>query len=270
MASSSVGLPQQSTYQQYKKNTELLVRWVVTTASACITPGALKPPKNNPKHKKKTAQAARTAKAFPAEISISRLVSLSTAIAEAKESVPDAIFALFDSVITARTAVHEIWKAIAAVHPDADIERSNEGHRAFIDALQSAYDTLGGALWRQKHQQDFNSKRKAKDEERSKALAKMKAEAGPEGVDPAFQFVNNFAGLEVESLTNEEEAELEQLVTQDTKPLDDATQPAEAKSKRKSKPRRATEPLENYKVKSETDIYFAICFFVRDVLNLRR
>ena len=202
MASGVVGLPQQSTYQQYKKNTELLVRWIVTTASTCISPETLKPPNNNPKHKKKAAQAARIAKAFPAEISISRLVSLSNAIAEAKENVPDAIHALFESVITARTAVHEIWKAIAAVHPDAEIEKSNEGHRAFIDALQSAYDALGGALWRTKHQQDFKNKRKAKDEERSKALAKMKAEAGPEGVDPAFQFVNNFAGLEVESLVS--------------------------------------------------------------------
>ncbi|KAL8685341.1 MAG: hypothetical protein Q9224_005856, partial [Gallowayella concinna] len=147
------------------------------------------------------------------------------------------------------------------------------GHRAFIDALQSAFDTLGGALWREKHQEERVRKRKAKDEERSKALAKMKAEAGPEGVDPAFDFVNQFEGLQVEQLAAEEEQQLEELATQDVKPMDgsETLQPAAGKSKQKAKPRRApVEPLHKYKVKSETEAYFVICFFVKDVINLRR
>lgn len=191
---------------------------------------------------------------------------------EAKLDVPEAIFALFDSVIAARTAVHELWKAIAAGHPDAEVERSNESHHAFIEALQCAYETLGGALWQQKHEKEIETERKAKNEVKSRALAKMKAEAGPEGVDPAFHFVNQFHALEVESLTTEEEAELELLVTRDTKAEDavDTTRAPTGRSKGKTKPRRIqTEPLEKYKVKSDTEIYFAICFFVRDVIGLR-
>lgn len=111
--------------------------------------------------------------------------------------VPDAIYALFDSVISARTAAHEIWKALSIDHPDTDVEKSNEGHWAFIVALQSAFDTLGGAFWRKGHEEDRNAKKKAREEERSRALARLKSEAGPEGVDPAFEFMNKFDGLDV-------------------------------------------------------------------------
>lgn len=270
---------QRSTYQQYKKNTSTLIRWIVTTASSCTAPVAPKPINNNPKHRKKAAKSARTenSKAFPSEVSTSKLVSLSTAIAEAQQPVPEAIYALFESVIGARTAVHDIWKALSINHPDPEIEKSNEGHLAFIVALQSAFDTLGGVIWRQGHEEDRNTKRKARDQERFKALARLKSEAGPEGVDPAFEFMNKFDGLDVQSLPVEDEAALERLATQGgslstelaaTEEPDAATP---SKGKRKGKSSRVpTEPLDNYKVKSETEAYFAVCSFVRDVIKLRR
>ena len=40
-------------------------------------------------------------------------------------------------------------------------------------ALQAAFDTLGGAVWRKGHEKDRNAKKKATEEERSKALAQM-------------------------------------------------------------------------------------------------
>ena len=206
---------QHSTYQQYKKNTSTLIRWIVTTASSCTAQTTPKPTNNNPKNKKKPAKPARNenTKAFPSEISTSKLVSLSTSIAEAEQPVPDAIFALFDSVIGARTAAHDIWKALSTSHPDPEIEKSNESHWAFIVALQSAFDTLGGAIWRRGHEEDRNAKRTARAEERSKALARLKSEAGPEGIDPAFEFKNKFDGLDVQSLSVEDEAAMEELAT---------------------------------------------------------
>lgn len=279
LASNGTGMPQHSTYQQYKKNTSILIRWIVTTASTCTAPVVPKPINNNPKHKKKAAKTARSenAKAFPSEISTAKLVSLSTAIAEEEQPVPDAIYALFDSVIGARTAAHEIWKAISIDHSDPDIEKSNQGHWAFIEALQSAFDTLGGAIWRQGHEEDRNARRKAREEERSKALAALKSEAGPEGVDPAFEFMNKFDGLDVQSLPVEDDAALEELATQAGSPTLEMTateQPAAAaaaKGKRKGKSNRVpTEPLDNYKVKSETEAYFAVCFFVGDIIHLRK
>lgn len=80
----------------------------MTTASACTASIAPKPTNNSPKQKKKSAQVARNANAnaFPADIGTAKLMTLSAAIAEADEAVPEAIFVLFDSVITARTAAH--------------------------------------------------------------------------------------------------------------------------------------------------------------------
>ncbi len=271
-------MPQRSTYQQYKKNTSTLIRWIVTTASTCTTPVVSKPINNNPKHKKKAAKNSRSenAKAFPSEISTAKLVSLSTAIAEAEQPIPDAIYALFDSVIDARTAAHDIWKAISIDHSDPDIEKSNQGHWAFIEALQLAFDTLGGTIWRQGHEEDRAARRKAREEERSKALAGLKSEAGPEGVDPAFDFMNKFDGLDVQGLPVEDDAALEELAIQAGSPTAEMTateQPAAAaaKGKRKGKSNRVpTNPLDNYKVKSETEAYFAVCFFVADIIHLRR
>ena len=280
VASNDTQTLQHSAYQQYKKNTSTLIRWIVTTASSCTAPLAPKPINNNPKHKKKAAKNARTenAKAFPSEISTSKLVSLSTAIAQAEQpvTVPDAIYALFDSVIGARTAAHDIWKAVSFNHPDPEIEKSNEGHWAFIVALQSAFDILGGAIWRKDQEEERDAKRKAREEERSKALAKLKAEASSEGADLAFEFMNKFDGLDVQSLPVEDEVALEQLATQSTSPANDVIAtgqpaPAATKGKRKSKSGRVSvEPLNNYEVKSETEAYFAVCFFVRDVISLRK
>ena len=276
-ASYGADMLQQSTYQQYKKNTSTLIRWIVTTASSCSDPIAPKPINNNPKHKKKAAKAARSenARAFPSEITTSKLMSLSAAIAEAERPVPDAVYALFDSVIGARTAAHEIYKTLSISHPDPNIEKSNESHWAFIVALRSAFDTLGGATWIECREDIRSARRKARAEERSKTLARSKSEAGPEGVDPAFDFMNKFDELDVESLPVEDEEALENLAMQDALPPTEVTATnqgaATAKSKRKSKSGRvSTEPLGNYKIKSETEAYFAVCFFIRDVMHLRR
>ena len=277
MASKATEPPQYSTYQQYKKNTSTLVRWIVTTASSCAAPIASKQVTQNSKHKKKAAKAARSAnaKAFPSKISTSKLVSLSAVIAEAEHPVPNAIYALFDSVIVARTAAHDIWNALSLKSPDPEVEKSNEGHRAFIVALQSAFDTLGGAVWRKSHEEERIAKKKAGAKERSQALARLKSEAGPEGMDPAMEFMNKFDGLDVQSLPIEDEVELEELVTRSVSPATEVSAtdqaPAAAKAKQKGKSSRVpTEALNNYKVKSETEAYFAVCFFVSDVIQLRK
>ena len=87
--------------------------------------------------------------------------------------------------------------------------------------------------------------------------------------------MKKFAGLDIQNLPVEEEAELEKLAIQgptlETDVKTTQQQPTGAQGKRKGKSRRvAAEPLDNYKVKSETKAYFAICFFVRDILNLRK
>ena len=244
MASKATEPPQHSVYQQYKKNTSTLVRWIVTTASSCTVSVASKQINQNSEHKKNAAKAARSAnaKAFPSKISTSKLVSLSAVIAQAEHPVPDSIYALFGAVIAARTAAHDIWSALSLSSSDPEIERSNEGHRAFIVALQSALDTLGGAIWRKGHEEDRIAKKRARSEERSQALARLDSEAGPEGMDSAMEFMNKFDDLDVQSLPIGDEVGLEELATRGVLPATEvrATDqvPATAKRKQSGKSRR--------------------------------
>ena len=275
MASKATEPPLHSTYQQYKKNTSTLLPWIV--ASSCAAPIASKQINQNSKHKKKAANAARSAnaKAFPSKISTSKLVSLSAVIAEAEHPVPDTIYALFDSVIVARAAAYDIWNALSLSSPDPEMEKNNEGHRAFILALQSAFETLGRAIWRKSHEEERIAKKKARAEERSQALARLKSEAGPEGMDPAMEYMNKFDGLDVQSLPIEDEVGLEELTTKGASPATEVSAihqaSATAKSKQRGKSSRVpTEALNNYKVKPETEAYCAVCFFVRDVIQLRK
>ena len=87
--------------------------------------------------------------------------------------------------------------------------------------------------------------------------------------------MNMFDGLDVQGLPVKDEVALEELATQGASPALEltATDPAAAtvKGKREGKSKRVpTEPLNSYKVKSETEAYFAVCFFVRDVIHLRK
>ena len=281
----TVTLPasQHSSYLQYKKNTSTLIRWIVTTASSCAPSFAPpKPKNNNPKHKKKAAQAARHAQAnaFSPEITTTGLVLLSQAIAEAKQEVPPFIFTLFDEVIRARTAAYEFWSGLCVSHPDREnIQKSNEGHLAFIDALNSAFGALGGALWRKRHQDEQEARQKAREADRTKAVAKARSVALPMGTTESLDFENKFAGLEFHVTSSEGEAELEELAKQAASLAQNATilegdaAPKGKDGKVKSKGKRQSvpvQPLDHYKIKSDTESYFAVCFFLRDFLKLSR
>jgi hypothetical protein len=87
-----------------------------------------------------------------------------------------------------------------------------------------------------------------------------------------LEFLNKFGSLEVENLPKDDEAELEELVAgsrpSTTLPSDG---PASAKGRGKDKKHKTVpEPLSSYKITSETEIYFAVCFFIKDLMELRR
>lgn len=62
-------------------------------------------------------------------------------------TVPEAVYRLFRSVIDKRTVIWEAFRSMAAAKPDPDIEKSNLSHKFFIDALQEAFEALGGKQW---------------------------------------------------------------------------------------------------------------------------
>ena len=271
---------QHSNYLQYKKNTSILIRWVVTTAASCDCSVAPATPKNNnPKNKKKVATAARRAQAnvFSPEVTTTGLVLLSRAIAAAHQEVPSIIYALFEEVIRARKAAYAFWSDVCDDHPEKEtIQRSNEGHLAFINALNSAFEALGGVIWRKGHQEEQEARRKAREADRIKAVQAVANTAGP-GV--SLEFENKFAGLEVPTLSSQDEAEFEDLaketespaVTSATPETVTATNQKEGKAKTNGRHGKITvQPLENYKIKSDAESYFSVCFFLKDFLKLSR
>jgi hypothetical protein len=257
----ALSVPYRSSYLQYKHNTSILIRWIVTTAESCVPAHTPSKPKNSNLKNKKSAAKGRTVDAnlSSLEVTLSGLISLSGIIAGAKENVPSAILSLFDKVIQARTSAWECFEQFWKDNPDEDLKRSNESHRAFIDALQNARDILAQST-------QGSSEPKSKPSKPANGSTPVKESAGP------LEFLNKFGSLEVENLPTDDEAELEELVAgsrpSTTLPSDG---PASAKGRGKGKKRKAVpKPLSRYKITSETEIYFAVCFFIKDLMELRR
>ncbi|KAL6886865.1 hypothetical protein GGI43DRAFT_388484 [Trichoderma evansii] len=74
---------------------------------------------------------------------------MATTISKHATRVPGAIYRKLQSVISARTAVYEVFQQLAVLspRPDPEIEESNATHKYFIDALQEVFEVLGGPAW---------------------------------------------------------------------------------------------------------------------------
>ncbi|KAJ3579357.1 hypothetical protein NPX13_g1213 [Xylaria arbuscula] len=129
-------------YLAYKRDTSRLIYWIVQASNAIVTsPVTL--PDDVPRNPNTDGQ-----------ITVSSLVSLSKLIAKHIDSIPEAILALFRSVIQARKAVYEKFQQLVAHDSDSEIERSNASHKYFIDALVEAFEALGGVAWAEKFKSD--------------------------------------------------------------------------------------------------------------------
>lgn len=160
------------------------------------------------------------------------------------------------------TSFEKLW----AEKPDEDLKQSNESHKAFIDALHRAWDLLEGATWRAKK---YEAKNGVEKKPKVNGEGKLQKAEMPESVE----FLNRFDHLDVEDLPSEDEAQLEDLIPKSADPQEPLGIPqpaAKVKGKGKRRKAAAAEPLENYKIKSDVETHFAVCFFVRDFLELRR
>jgi hypothetical protein len=68
-------------------------------------------------------------------------------IAKHLDQIPSTVFRLFKAIIRARSATHAAFQQVVNQKPDPEIERANETHKYFIDALTEALEALGGASW---------------------------------------------------------------------------------------------------------------------------
>ncbi|KAF2821703.1 hypothetical protein CC86DRAFT_426064 [Ophiobolus disseminans] len=120
-------------YLTYNKDTSRLLYWVINTSNDIIQSGT-----DAEEHPSVTINT--TSQSTGAQI-----VSMSTLIASNLKPIPSAILDLFQRVIKARSTMHAIFQQIVTEYSDPDIERSNTTHKHFIDALNAAFDALGGA-----------------------------------------------------------------------------------------------------------------------------
>lgn len=156
-------------------------------------------------------------------------------------------------------AAYQFWHSTYAMDLDEDVKKSNEAHKAFINALQAAYETLGGKEWERRQAEERESRPK---------------DQGDEAEEP---FANRFEGLEIDGLSQDEGTE-------------DTTEKAEGvprqKAQRKNRkgkgkkkptapaPKPQDWPLEDFKIKddpgAETEAVFAAFCFLQDMMKLRR
>lgn len=125
-----------NTYLAYKHDTNLLLYWVIRTSNQVI---------NSKSHDQDPPLKMNTS----GQTTVSGLLSMAKLIAESISGflVPAAVYRLFQAVIKARTATWQAFQQIESKRPDPDIEKSNETHKFFIDALQKAFEVLGGKQW---------------------------------------------------------------------------------------------------------------------------
>jgi len=119
--------------------------------------------------------------------------------------------------------------------------------------------------WKKKNQHGQDQK----DRKVQESVKREQVTQGP----PTPRFVNQFKDLEVEEIPTEDEAEVEPEEPGKSdlpSAVNDGPKVSKAKAKGKSKKKAITQPLESYKFTSDTEIYYAVCFFIRDFLELRR
>ncbi|KAK4200012.1 hypothetical protein QBC40DRAFT_340176 [Triangularia verruculosa] len=124
-----------NTYLQYKRDTSLLLRWMIKTSNNIIKSSMLLRPDGEPREINRTGQ-----------IAVTDFVPLCQFIAEHVINISPSIHRLFRSIIDARTASHGFFQQIAAITSDKKIEQSNATHKFFIDTLIEALKVLGGTF----------------------------------------------------------------------------------------------------------------------------
>lgn len=285
--------PSRNTYLEYKRNTARLICWVVTTASSVseklglaspTAPNAPPTPPVSPPPKRSTHGKGKRKKSHPhpppppvlddpasptsPEITASKLVSLSRLIYSSTtppKSVPSTIYNLFDSVIRSRTAAYNFWLDIDSANPSEETQNSNKGHKAFIDALQAAFEALGGLEWQAKR--DAEREQRLKETQANKTSPVLKTKE--------LELENRFGGLEIDDIISgdENEGSKQNEWLRDIVPKQTNGQKTGASKKTKATLKAAeaqSRRLENYKIKSDSEALFAAFCFMKDLFDLRR
>lgn len=184
------------------------------------------------------------------------------------KAVPSTVYSLFESVIRSRTDAYNFWLGIDLANPSEETQNSNKGHKAFIDALQAAFETLGGLEWKLKCNAEREQKLKEAAANKIGSISKSKE----------LELDNMFGGLEIDDIPsngeNEDPGGNQNEWLKDIVPKQGYGQRKSPSKTRKSSAQRAADSqkrrLENYKIKSDDEALFAAFCFMKDLFDLRR
>lgn len=128
-------------YVQYKRDTNCLLYWIINTSNAVLKrSGPVLPPGVD-------APSSPVERNFTGQITVAGLVDMSRSIGSHTRKIPSTIFRLFQSVIRARQKAASLYQQASDAAADLELERSNQKHQHFINALAEAFEALGGKEW---------------------------------------------------------------------------------------------------------------------------
>ncbi|KAH6611384.1 hypothetical protein Trco_001404 [Trichoderma cornu-damae] len=163
-------------YVLYKRDTRLLLYWMVKTSNAII------------KSLEESGDEISLELNITGQVTVSDLVAMSELIAKHHVSIPSPIYHLFQSVIELRSIYYAQFQQLATVSPSEELEKSNSTHKYFIDALSNAFVRLGGEAWLSK-------------EHRKQAKSEQEGNASK-----PFAFSNKFSVLDLDNDSENDDA----------------------------------------------------------------
>lgn len=244
-------------YVSYKRDTRLLLYWIIKTSNAII------------KKLKDSAHKVALEVNTTGQVSVSDLIPLSELIVKYHGDIPSTIYHLFQSVIKLRSIYHSQFQQLAAATPSEELETNNSTHKFFIDTLTRAFEVLGGENWLSK--------------ERTKRASNDKVD----GFDTStFEFTNEFSLLDLESASenddgldaNSEESDKQSAPSRKKRKLRKGKKRVKARKTHrdckssKSDGRAPDVTLESYRIIEDDDMteyFMAVLALTRDMLQFR-
>ncbi|KAL6068023.1 hypothetical protein QOT17_008504 [Balamuthia mandrillaris] len=294
-----MSLPCVSSYVRYKQNNSRVARWLWTAYEDCrALLSSRAPSRGGGKGRKKAAPPPRSSSSgggrggAAEKESFSPLSStklspddlrrilplLKKAIANGVLEVPSKLFSLLRSTIQARLHHHEIYVAYASAlrgKERENVEKQNRCHKFYVEALQEAFEELGGKEWLDGGCIDTRKTKKG---------APKQQQQQKDANAPATAHLRNYYELLVDGTEQQEEEEKKEkveheksegnqwlegmLLPNNNKPRRQNNKQNRKKQQQRKSRRGDNIPLEEFEIASDVESFFAAVCLLNDVSAL--
>lgn len=142
-----------SSYQEYKRNTGLVVGWFSNAYSKLFSSSTPTDSKSSQKSSKKIKTPAPPN--VETKITVSKLVSMASSVATAVNNgrirIPNNLLGILDRVIELRSSFFDFHKSLEPSQPSSSqFVENNKKHGYFRDQLVNIFNLFGGPEWKKK------------------------------------------------------------------------------------------------------------------------